>query len=182
MKSKILKLSTVFLLLLLLGANCQKDETERADESIEISTLPGIAVYKTNGNYKDYLAVCIDSVGNITCTPLFGDDNLIVRKDKNGNYVLIRRHFLKSGYITEDIYLDYAFTNITINEMVEKFTEIGPEYWTLDKYKERLIDLDPFSEFYYLDGLNKPVRKFTIKEINEMIEKGTLETVFIKIK
>ncbi len=182
MKPKILKLSTLLLLLLFLGASCQKDEINYDDESLEISSLPGISIYKTNKDYKDYLPVCIDSDNNITCTPLFGDDTLVVKKDKNGNYLLLNRHFLKSGYILEDISLNRAFTNITINEMVNKFTTIGPGYWTMDKYYDRIIDLDPFSEFYFYNGLNKVPINFTLGEINDMIENGTLETVFTKLK
>ncbi len=182
MKPKILKLSTVILLLLFLGASCQKEKIDYADESIEISSLPGISIYKTKGDYRNYLGVCLDSLGNISCTPLFGNDSSIVQKDNKGDYVLKRRYTLKNGYMLGDIYLDYAFTDITVNEMVNKYLEAGPSFWTNDKYYERLIDKDPFIEFYYLDGINKRPRIFTISEINNMIENGTLETVFTKLK
>lgn len=51
MKSKILKLCPVVLLFLFLGAGCQKDDFEYADENIEIYSSPGLAIYKTRGDY-----------------------------------------------------------------------------------------------------------------------------------
>ena len=182
MKPKILKLSSIVLLFLFIGVACQKDEIPSADESIEISSMPGISIYKTNGDYRNYLAVCLDSLDNITCTPLFGNDSSIVQKNSKGDYVLKSRYALKNGYMLGDIYLDYAFTDITVNEMVEKYLESGPSFWTINKYSERIIDRDPFTEFYYLDGLNMGGQKFTLGEINKMIENGTLETVFTKLK
>ena len=164
-----------------MGASCQKDEIEYADEGIEIASHPGISIYKSKSTYKDKLAVCIDKEGNITCTPLFGNDPNIVNKSKDGEFKLIRRHFLKSGYVLEDIYLDYAFTNITVNEMVETFSKFGAEYWSLERYSGRIIDRDPFFEFYHTNGTGLP-ELITIGEINDMIENGTLETVFVKLK
>lgn len=41
MKSKIFRLCPVVLLFLFLGASCQKDDFEYADESISISNRPG---------------------------------------------------------------------------------------------------------------------------------------------
>lgn len=182
MKSKLFKLSMVVLLFLFLGAGCQKDEIEYADENIEISSYPGISIYKTKGDYNDKLTVCLDTAGNITCTPLFGNDPSIVSKNKNGEFRLNRRHFLKSGYITEDISLNRVFTDITITEMVKSFTEFDRGYWSPERYLSRIIDRDPFLEFYHFDGIGKEVRIFTIGQINDMIENGTLETVFTKLK
>ena len=182
MKSKILNLCPVVLLVLILGASCQNDDIEYADESIEISTIPGISIYKTKRNYDDKLAVSLDTAGNISGTPLFGNNPDIVSKSKDGHFMLKKRLFLKGGFIIEDIALDYAFTDITITEMVETFTEYGGEYWSPEKYLNRIIDKDPFSEFFYLHGDGKPERIFTVKEINDLIENGTLETVFTKLK
>lgn len=182
MKPKILKLSTVVFLLLFIGASCQKDEIEYADDNIEILADPGISIYKTASNYEAYLPVCIDTIGNITCTPLFGDDSLIVKKDKTQNYLLKNRYFLKSGYILEDINFNSAFTDISIDEMIDKYMEFGPQYWTLDKYYERIIDDDPFIEFYYLSDIEKRNIVLTIGEINDMIQNETLETVFKRLK
>ena len=181
MKLKILKFSTLIFLLLFLGGSCQKDDLEYADESIVISTYPGIAIYKTKKDYSKYLAVCLDNTGNLSCTPLFGNDPNIVHKNSKDEFVLNNRLFLSSDYILEDIYTDYAFTDITIAEMVEKFTNFGANYWSPEKYENRIIDRDPFLEFYYLDATGQP-ESYTIGEINEMIESGTFKTVFKKLK
>lgn len=181
MKSKIFKLYPVVLLFLFMGASCQNDDIEYADESIEISSYPGMSIYKSKSSYKDKLTVCLDAEGNITCTPLFGFDKNIVSKNKNGDFVLIRRHFLKSGYVLEDVYLDYAFTDITVNEMVETFSEFGAEYWSHERYSERIIDRDPFIEFYHSNVTGRP-EVITIGEINDMIENGTLDNFFTKLK
>ncbi len=182
MKQKKLKLITVVLLLMFIGAGCQKDEIELADESIEISSYPGINIYKTKKDYRNKLALGLDSEGNVSETPLFGDNPANVKLNSDGNYVLIRRLFLKSGYICEDIDIDYAFTNITITEMVESFENYSSGYWSTDRYESRIIDRDPFTEFYHLDGIGKEEQIFTIGDINELIESGTLETVFKKLK
>lgn len=182
MKTTIFKFNTFILLLALIGAGCEKDGIEYAAESIEISSLPGISIYKTNKDYSDKLAIGLDSEGNISQTPLFGNDPKVVKKNSNGDYILLRRYLLKSGYICEDIYLDEAFTDITITEMVLSFEKYDTKYWSAERYKSRVIDKDPFSEFYYLDGINKPEKKFTLGDINKMIESGTLETVFTKLK
>lgn len=182
MKPKILKLSTVVLLLLFIGASCQKDEFELADESIEITSIPSICIYKTKGDYRDKLAFCLDSAGNITCTPLFNENSTVVEKDTDGNYKLRHRHFLKSGYILEDISTDRAFTSVTINEMVESFRKYDPGYWSHERWESRIIDRDPFAEFYRYDNNGKPPITLTIKEINEMLINGTIETQFTKLK
>lgn len=182
MKPKILKLSTVILLFAFISAGCQKDEIDYADEGIEISSLPDISIYKTKNDYRDKLTVCLDTNGNITCTPLFGDNPNIVSKNKNGDFILKRRYFLKSGYILEDISFDRVFTDITITEMVETYSEFGAVYWSPERYLDRIIDRDPFTEYYHLNGIGKEVQIFTIGEINEMLENGTIEDYFTRIK
>ena len=182
MKIVFFKIIAFVLFFALMGAGCKKDEIQYADESIEISSLPGISIYKTNKDYRDKLSIGLDNEGNISRTPLFGNDPNVVKKNSNGDYVLLRRYLLKSGYICEDIYLDEAFTDITITEMVLSFEKNDTKYWSTERYKSRVIDKDPFSEFYYLDGINKPEKKITLGEINKMIESGTLETVFTKLK
>ncbi|MBT3385788.1 MAG: hypothetical protein HN778_07640 [Prolixibacteraceae bacterium] len=182
MKPKILKLSTVVLLLFFIGASCQKENYELADESIEITSIPSICIYKTKGDYRNKLALCLDSTGNITCTPLFNENSSVVEKHKNGNYKLKRRFFLNSGYVLELISLDRVFTNVTINEMVESFRKYDPGYWSHERWESRIIDRDPFAEFYRYYNNGKPPITLTIKEINEMLINGTIEEQFTKMK
>jgi hypothetical protein len=82
MKPEILKLTTAVLLLLFTGASCQKDEMEFADESIEISSKPGISVYKTNSNYFDNISVQITTEGIMNKIPAYTLNNPGINVDK----------------------------------------------------------------------------------------------------
>jgi hypothetical protein len=183
MKPKIVKLSAVFLFLLFIGAGCQKDEIEYADESIEISTLPGISIYKTNANYFNNISVQITSEGQLNAIPAYILNDPRVSVDKKGNISANFRWRLKSEYIVDkEVYLNEVFTNISIQEYVDWNTQHGVACWPNNLIEPRIIDKDPFTEFYHLGGLNKSPEIFTLGEINDMIENGTLETVFAKLK
>ena len=183
MKQKKLKLITVVLLLMFIGAGCQKDEIELADESIEISSYPGINIYKTKGNYIDYVDVQITSEGNLNALPSYNAKDPRIIINANGNVKQNFRWRLKNGYILDNnVSLNEAFTDITIQEYVERNSENGVTVWPLHLIKPRIIDRDPFTEFYHLDGIGKEEQIFTIGDINELIESGTLETVFKKLK
>jgi len=47
---------------------------------------------------------------------------------------------------------------------------------------KRIIDTDPFISFYNLNGINKAEKTFTLGELNDMIENGTIEDYFEKLK
>ena len=183
MKTKKIKLLTIFLFLLFMGASCQKDETELADESIEISTFPGIAVYKTNGSYLNNISVQITPEGKLNAIPAYtlSDPRIVV--DRKGNIKVNFRWLLKSGFIVDtETYLNNVFTNISVQEYVDWNTDHGVAGWPNNLIEHRIIDKNPFTEFYFYDGVNKTPKTFTLGEINEMVEKGTLETVFTKLK
>jgi len=183
MNPEILKLTTVVLLLLFTGASCQKDEMEFADESIEISSIPGISIYKTNSNYFDNISVQITTEGKMNKIPAYTLNNPRINVDKNGTVQMNFRWRLRSGYIVDrEAYLNDAFTNITVQEYVDWNTSHGVSSWPNSSIEPRIIDKDPFTEFYFHDGINKTPRTFTLGEINDMIKNGTLETVFTKLK
>ncbi len=77
--------------------------------------------------------------------------------------------------------VNHLFTNITIGEFVD-FNSDNINYWTNEMILPRISDKDPFLTFYYLDGLYKGEKKFTLGEINGLIESGKLETFFTKLK
>ncbi len=172
------------LLFLFIGAACQKDEIEYADESIVISVADiGIAIYKTQNDYFDKISVQYTDDSLINAIPSYTLDDKRVGMDKNGNFILNTRWFLKSGYIVDtESYIHDIYTNITIKEYVEWNDENKVAGWPGSLIEPRIIDENPFTEFYYLDGKNKPIVKFTLGEINDMIENGTLEAVFTKLK
>ena len=85
MKPKILKLNTLVLLLLFIGAGCQKDEIEYADESIEIASHPWITIYKTKGNYIDYVDIQITEEGKMNAVPSYNLEDPRISIDAKGN-------------------------------------------------------------------------------------------------
>jgi hypothetical protein len=183
MKSKILKLCPVVLLFLFLGASCQKDEFEYADESIEVYNSPGIAVYNTKGDYFNLVDLNVDSLNNITMIRSYITGDSRVLMSENGNITFSNRWRLKSGYIVaKEVSIRYSFTNITLKEYVDYTTKYNSGAWTDEMLLPRIIDRDPFLSFYYLNGINQSEMKFTLGEINEMLENGTIEKYFTKLK
>ena len=117
MKPKKIKLSTVVLLLLFIGASCQKDKMEYADESIEISTFPGITIYKTKKDYINYISLQITDDDKLNAIPDYtlnkNDPRITV--DSHGQVKLNSRWRLKSGYIVDKGSSSRdVFTNISI--------------------------------------------------------------------
>jgi hypothetical protein len=183
MKPKILKLSTVVLLLLFIGASCQKDEIEYADESIEISSEPGISIYRTNADYFNNISVQITSEGELNAIPAYILSDPRIKVDKDGNVSVNFRWRLKSGYIVDkEASLNKVFTDISVQEYVEWNTSHDVGGWPDNLIEPRIIDDNPFTEFYFYDGLRKTTRTFSLGELNELIENGDLETVFTKLK
>jgi len=182
MKINILKLSAFILILLFLSTGCGKDEFEYADESIVVDNHPGVSVYKTKGDYLNYIVVDTDSLGNISGLPDFTYSSGAVGIRNNGKVYFKNRYVLKSGYIVGFLYTDHAFTNITLKEYVEYNEENGVTVWPISLIYPRIIDRDPFTEFYYMGCLSCPHKEFTLGEINEMLENGTIEEHFTKLK
>ena len=180
MKITILKISVFVFLLSIMGAGCEKEEIQYADESIQVSSYPGFCIYKTKNNYINNIEVGIDSTGKVSWTTIYNFSSNAVSVDK-GIISLKYRYLLKSGYILDIIGFNVAFTDISIKEMCEKYQEFGPDYWT-SKMQSRIIDKDPFTQYYQIGSLTMPEKIFTLGEINNMIKSGTLETVFTKLK
>lgn len=184
MKTRILKLSLIFLFLFsITGAGCKKDKIEYADESIKISSYPGITIYKTDRDYIDYVDVQVTDDGRLNAIPAYTKDDPRIYVDAKGNARQNFRFRLKSGYILDNnSSLKDVFTNISFREYVDYNTNHGIAGWPDSLIIPRIIDKNPFTEFYYLNGINKTPKTFTIGEINEMIEADSLKTVFTKLK
>lgn len=121
--------------------------------------------------------------GELNGIPSYHIGDSRVQVDENGIARLKGRYHLKNGYILDkNVSPKEIFTNITIQEYVNYNTKNGVIHWPNSLLWDRIIDMDPFTEYYYFGGLDKPERIFTLGEINELIENGTLETVFIKLK
>ncbi|MBN1821248.1 MAG: hypothetical protein JXR31_10855 [Prolixibacteraceae bacterium] len=182
MNYKILKPSICVLLLLFIGAGCEKESFEIADESIVVDNRPGFSIYKTSHNYFNYVSIKLTDDGQPNAIPGYTLDDSRIKVDSNGNITPNFRWRLKSGYIVDkETYFDGVFTNITIQEYVEYTTKnIGG--WPDDLLLHRIKDKDPFTEFYYTGCLNCPLKEFTLGEINEMLENGTIEEHFTRLK
>ncbi len=183
MKHKILKFSTVILLFAFMGASCHKDEIKLDDENIEIElTGSGISIYKTKGDYNHFIAVTIDDKGKLGRIPAIEKDYPKMRFDSKGRMIYSNCYFLKNGYVLGHLNSYSVITDITIKEYREYNIEKGVTCWPDELILSRILDRNPFTEFYFLAGFNKAPRYFTLGEINKMIEEGTLETVFKKLK
>jgi hypothetical protein len=183
MKLKILKLYALVLLLIFIGASCQKDEFDHADENMEISSIPGISIYKTNNDYFNNISVQITEEGQINAIPDYIESDPRIIVDNNGTVRVNFRWRLRNGYIVDkEVFLNAAFTDISIQEYVDWNTKNNVAGWPASSIEPRISNKNPFTEFFYFDGMNKSERIFTIGEINKMIESGTLETVFTRLK
>ena len=186
MKLKILKFSTLIFLLLFLGGSCQKDEIEFADESIIVSNRPpGLSIYKTRGDYLDKVLIRISDKGEIIATPAINvEDNPNFITDKNGKIKASYRRLLKNGYIVGGGWLDAAYTNITFDEYVTYNQKHNVVVWPVELLEPRIIDRDPYLEFYasVCHGNDCQVQEFTLGEIYEMLENGTIEEHFTRYK
>jgi hypothetical protein len=183
MKTTLLKISIIFLLLSLMGAGCKKDEIQYADESLEISGEPGFSIYKTNGDYFNFVSVIVVSDEHLAAVPGYTLNDPSIKVDANGKVSPNFRWRLKNGYIiAKGTDVNSVFTNITFQEYVDYNTAHGVACWPDNLIRAKIIDRSPFTEFYHHDGWNKPSKTYTLGEINKMIEAGTLETTFEKLK
>jgi hypothetical protein len=183
MKKNLLKISIIFLLLSLIGAGCEKEKIDYADESIKVSSLPGISIYKTRGDYFNLISLQLTSSGQLNEIPDYILSDPRIKVDDNERISPNMRWRLKSGYIVDkESNVNRIYTNIDFQEYVDYNTANKVACWPNNLIEPRIIDKNPFTEFYHYDGLNQPEKNFTLGEINTMIEEGTLETVFTKFK
>lgn len=164
--------------------SCKNDDISFANENTIVSNQPEISIYKTKNDYFNYLYVGVDSVNNITMIPSYSSTDSRISVDNKGKVTYTQRWRLKSGYIVckEMSYGNMAFTNITFQELIEYSDSNGGKSPESNWFQSRIIDKNPFTEYYWLKGLNEPYKEFTLGQINEMILSGTIETVFKKIK
>ena len=183
MKHKILKFSTVILLFAFIGASCKKDEIEISDESIIIDNQPGISIYKIKGDYFNFISLQLLPDGRLNAIPDYTINSSRIIVSGDGKIKINTRWLLKNGFIVDkESSLRDVFTDITFQEYVDYNTANNTGGWPNELIKPRVIDENPYVEYYHLNGLNKREKKFTLGELNKMIEEGTLETVFEKLK
>ena len=179
---KPLKLLIAVLVIPIIFCSCKKESLDIDNENIILRLdPPGVAIYKSNGDYFKYVYVGIDSSKNITNTPAYNSNSPFIVTDNSGNVTYTQRWKLKHGFIaSKEMTYSIAFTNVTFQEQVEYVDKNGgdiPVSW----FNSRIIDKNPFTDYYYSKA-GYPAKEITLGELNKMIENGSLETVFTKIK
>lgn len=182
MKPKILKLSSIFLLILFIGAACQKEELEYADESIVMINKPGFFLFKTKSDYSSKIWIQITPENELSAIPILTKETQNYIIDRKGNVNRTNWYILKNGYTIGPAHRWAAYTNISLTEYLEYNEKNKVNSWPNELIWPRIVDKDPYEELYWMGCLDCQEKRFTLGEINEMIEKGTLETVFTKLK
>ena len=170
----ILKISILCGIIVLSAFSCIKYET----------TIPGLAVYKTKGDYFNKAFVFMNSSGIYGKMSFYNPRyNSISRfKITDTDTVYIPRVKLIDGYILDGEHNnDIAFLNLTLNEYLRYEIENGHPP-TDDELLNNILDDDPFSEYYY--DSNSP-RKYELSDtalINQMIRDDELGKYFESLK
>jgi hypothetical protein len=144
---------------------------------------PGVAIYKTKGDYIDYVTLQVLPDGRLNKIPSLTLEYLNAYFEDHGEKLKTRWH-LKNGYVIDigGTAMNESFTDITMQEYAAYNTANNTGGWPNDLIKPRIIDNDPFTEFYYMFCLHCKTIEFSIGEINEMLENGTIEEHFTKLK
>ena len=174
----ILKLLIVCGIIVLTAFSCIKQEV----------TAPGLAIYKTKGDYFNNVSVTMKKNGDIIFYPDYhspGRNSIDSRiKITEDDTIYTRRAKLISGYIISaeieerSIFVDFTFKEYLKYEINNPHVGGVPENVLI----EHILDDDPFLELY-IDP-NRP-RKYELSDtalINQMIRNGELEKYFEKIK
>ena len=194
LKPKILKLSSTILLVgLIIGCqynNIQDTDNNKnigkiknANDTIVVSNHPGVSIYKTKADYFNYISVEVLPDGRLNRIPDYLLTDRRIKVDQKGKITPDFRWYIENGYIVDlEGYSDASFTDINIQEYVDYNATHKVACWPDELIKPRIIDTNPFTEFYYMGCLDCKVIKLTLGEINEMIKNGTIEKYFTKLK
>jgi hypothetical protein len=141
-------------------------------------TGPGFAIYKTKADYFYYILK--RSKGFYDLSPYCFKQNYSIDNDTTSIY----RIRLEEDYILEyGPDKDGCFTNITWGEML-RYCDENTIPFTVDSVLERIIDNNPFIEYYYdKDQVLQPLsNQADLDRINEIICNGELKKYFKQVK
>lgn len=155
------------------------------------ATAPGLAVYKTKGDYFYNVSVGMNEKGEIYMSPAYyfpktesKDESIDIRiKITEDDTVYTLRTRLIDGYIfggeigENSIFLDFTYKEYLRYQIEHNSSEIPK-----NMLNENILDDDPFLELYI--DQNRP-RKYELSDtalINQMIRNDELEKYFEKIK
>ncbi len=175
----------IFLLMaFLMLSSCEQEPLEIADENIEVGNLPGFSIYKTKGSYFNYLSFKLNPDGTPNAIP---DYDLsypdLFQYYPDGRVKPRFRWYLESGYVVSgENWVTDVFTNITVWEYANNYQKNNYSYWDHKSLIRRIIDKNPYKEFYYYDAYKKGTHTFTLGEINLIMKSGKALEYFEKIK
>jgi len=173
----IVRILLICIIMMFAALNCEEEPK---------ATAPGLAVYKTKGDYFNNTFVFMKSSGRIYMVTSYYNQryNSISTKIKitENDTVYVLRVKLVDGYVLASEHSkDMAFLNITFKEYLRYEINNG-HFPSMDELTNIILDDDPFIEYYHDP---KRPRKFELSdsaEINQIIENGELEKYFEKIK
>jgi hypothetical protein len=183
MKSILLKINVLIILVSFTETSCQKEEDlSFLDNSKEFYiSAPGFAIYKTKYDY--FFHVPIRPYGDGFQSFELNEKSAQITLYQ-GKYYFTERYRLIDDYVVDSwAGADYYFTSLSFDTYIrEKLSDEFHLGETSQKLIKRIIDRDPFLEFYHSD---KPVNgkyEFSISELNQLIKDKKLEQYFKEIK
>lgn len=171
MKSKILKLSTIFLLFTLIGAGC--------DWMYNSPVKYNVDIYKTKGDYR-YLYTIGISGDEISAKNCWEKDR-VLWTGLNKDTIYKRRQSGANGYLIGRINLNDVYLSLTHKEVVLKEIEMNNPGNALpdDTLRKYILDTKPYLECWRCITeleLSDSVR------INEIIKNNEIEKYFKRLK
>jgi hypothetical protein len=161
----------LFLIALLISVwSCNQEDDDSGSSYM-------IRIYKTNGDYFNKINIWANFNHSIQL------DTSIFLSIQGGDTVCHPRWRLEQGYVAasaESSPLDW-YTDVTFSEILSYNKQTNKPF-PLDSLLKRVIDKDPFIE-YYADSKKLFGRMpKQIEEINEIIRNGELEKYFKRVK
>jgi len=149
---------------------------------------PPFSLYKTRADYFEYYNVDLDKHGLPKGNRAYSIDDSRIRIIDNDTVYTFRVRLDNDYVLCGESTVNSQFTDIRIPEMVKLSSE--GKYFSDTELKDRIIDPDPFTEFYSVPSTYIYEASGTISEallmkaieINEIIKEGKLEDHFTKLK
>lgn len=147
---------------------------------------PTLALYKTKADYFEFA-----NTWGRTNGPTSFDLSDSRIKVVDGDTIYTRRYKMEKGYILGiEISSDEYFTDIKFKEIVayneeqKRIHGTSTYNFNIDSLLERIIDKDPFTEFYSDDNrhFESQLNQENINLINELILSDKIDSIFIKLK
>lgn len=160
------------------GSNCQKIER----------TAPGLCVYKTKGDYFNYVSITMED-GRIIFMPDYYnsarnsiDSRLEITETDTiytGRFKLINGYIISEETTKNSVFVDFTFAEYLRYDIEHPGDDGGI---TRDVLLDNILDDDPFLELFY--DSNRP-RKYGLSDtslVNQIIRDGELEKYFDRLK